>query len=1168
MIDQLVTSLQTARPVTVSGPRANSAALLAAWTGAAANLPVVSIVPTERQAELFEQDLNLFTDAAIIRYPGYDVPPYTPLSPDPETVAARLATLYRLLTGEQRFIVVASAEALLRRVLPKNGLANIAELVMAGEETDRQELVRRLVAAGYETVSLVQRVGDFSVRGSILDVFPPGFAAPLRLDFFGDTVESLRSFDPITQRSIAPLSEAVFLPASDILYPDPHDASGMAHLARRFIEQAMAHKWETAKFHRLREQVHARLHFPGVEFYLPLFYSSLSVVMDYFPANGLVFMVDPHEIGRTIRLAWERILANYNEMRSGAGPALGPEMLFVSEEEFHGALAPFRLVRLEEFPITGKAADRTFACNTGNHKLIKQEIDLQRKKQGLLAPLIHYIATWLDEGGRVVFACRSTRHSRHLAELLSQHELTVALRQAPLTQEALATLPPRTVVLFEQPLSAGFDMEDLNLHLVSESELYGVRSLAAAGRFSRKRESAGEAVRFDELRAGDIVVHREHGIGVYEGLVHLELHGAANDFLQISYQGSDKLYVPVDRINFVNKYKGLADKAPKIDRLGSKSWLTAKKKVKEAVWEVAQDLLALYAERQLKPGLAFGQPSELYHELEESFAFDETEGQDKAISEVLADLLSEKPMDRLLCGDVGYGKTEVAIRAAFKVVEEGYQVAVLVPTTVLAEQHGQTFAERLEGFPVRVECLSRFRPPPLQRKILQELAAGRLDVIIGTHRLLSRDVVFKRLGLLIVDEEHRFGVSHKEKIKRLRAEVDVLTLSATPIPRTLQMSLLGVRDLSVISTPPEQRRPIKTFIARYDDLVIKEAVIREMQRKGQIFIVHNRVRSIHSMAQRVQKLVPEARVAVAHGQMPPKNLEEIMVRFVNKELDVLVCTTIIESGLDIANANTIIINRADRLGLAEIYQLRGRVGRSSEQSYAYLLVPSLDTLTKDARDRLRAVMECSDLGGGFRLAMSDLQIRGGGNLLGVSQSGHIAAVGYDLYLELLQKTVADLKRRAAHLAEEAEEVEPEINLRISAYIPEDYIRDINQRYVIYRRISGLAEQAGLLDLQDELQDRYGDLPAEVGNLLAVAAIKMELRKLKISRLEQGKETLVFTFLDQTPVAPQKILELVNKSKNRVRFTPEARLIVQAPMTPAERVFATTRQVLAGLQGRQ
>jgi len=879
-------------------------------------------------------------------------------------------------------------------------------------------------------------------------------------------------------------------------------------------------------------------------------------------------MAEPLEIQRSIDLSWERILANHHEAVAARTPALLPDTVFVSPDNLAEGLSVFSQVKISDFVKNGESKTKTIPFTSKNHRLLKQEVDLQRKQKGLLQPLAALLHDWLARNEPIAMACRSPRHAVHLAELLGHYDIQVDIHDAPLALSALRKVEADSaILLLNQTISEGFDLQlqpGLLLHVLSESELFGERRL---GPRKKRRPGVEDQLRFDELDRGDIVVHREHGLGIYRGLVTMTLKDITNDFLEIHYQGEDKLYVPVDRLNAVSKYKGISDKKPKLDRLGTKTWINTKKKIKESVWQVAQDLLKLYARREMQKGLSLSQPGELFQELEESFPYDETSGQYKAIAEVLEDLTSEKIMDRLICGDVGYGKTEVAVRAAFKVIEDGFQVAMLVPTTVLAEQHAKTFQERFAGFPVLVESINRFRTLAEQRKILSNLKNGSLDIIIGTHRLLSKDVQFKKLGLLIVDEEHRFGVSHKEKIKRFKAEVNVLTLTATPIPRTLQLSLLGIRDLSVINTPPEQRRPIKTFVARYDELVIKEAITRELQRGGQTFLVHNRVRSIGEMARKVEKLAPQARTALAHGQMPAKQLEEIMVRFVNKEIDVLVCTTIIESGLDISSANTIIITRADRLGLAEIHQLRGRVGRSSEQSYAYLLVPSLDGLAKEAKERLRALLDHSELGGGFKLAMNDLQIRGGGNILGVSQSGHIAAVGYDLYLELLQNTVSDLQRKDKP-GELIETVEPEINLQISAYIPEKYIVDTSQRYIAYRKIAGVDGQEQLADLREELQDRYGPLPGETQNLFDIMALKLRMKRFMIIKLEQGKDILVFSFHDKTPVGPQKIITLMEKSKNRIRFSPDARLIVplahEAAVSP-QAIFHTVDEIFNFLQ---
>lgn len=1151
----------------LAGLRGSAAALLIARAANKTSRSILCVVPTEKHAAELEHDLGLFTDFPVFIFPGYEIPPYTPLSPDPETIAARLATLYKVVNTPPPFIFIASAEALLRRVLPKNKITSLTELVIRQEETNREQLSASLVKGGYEHVSLVQTVGEYTIRGGLMDIFPPGFEAPVRLDFFGDTVESIRQFDPITQRSIDELDEIEILPAREILFPDTDTPNKTAEIVALFKRQAEDFEWRHEEISRISDRLSNKIHFPGIEFFLPLFYPEPASPSDYLPEESIAFLFEPSSINKSIQLTWDRIEANYHEAKKLGAPALAPEVLFIGAKELYTSLSKHTAFHLSDLPdvdtqwkVDGKQnrIDANLTVTSTDHLLVKQHIELNRRKHGLLQSLTELITPWLNQGDTVCFSCHSERHARHMAELFEQHGLPTKVSTSRFDEFKLVE---NKIMLYGTSLSRGFDLPHEKLHFLSESELFGERRLGAA----KRRTKVGKdipALRFEELQQGDIIVHRAHGLGIYKGLIHLTVNGVENDFLQIAYQDDDKLYVPVDQISSVGKYKGISDQQPGLDKLGGKSWTAAKKKVQQAVWKVAQDLLDLYARRKLAKGKSFSTPDELYFELEESFPFDETSGQIKAINDVMADLTAEQSMDRLICGDVGYGKTEVAIRAAFKVVTDSCQVAVLVPTTVLAEQHAATFRERLHGFPVRVESLNRFRSAASQKRIIHELGEGKIDIIIGTHRLLSKDVVFKRLGLLIIDEEHRFGVTHKEKLKKLRTNVDVLSLTATPIPRTLQMSLLGIRDLSVISSPPQHRRTVKTFIARSDDLVIKEAVSRELQRGGQVFLVHNRVRSIQEIAFKVQKLVPGARVAVAHGQMAPKQLEEIMVSFVDREVDVLVCTTIIESGLDIPNANTIVITRADRLGLAEIYQLRGRVGRSSEQAYAYLLVPSLDGLSKDARRRLRALMDYNDLGGGFKLAMSDLQIRGGGNILGGSQSGHIAAVGYDLYLDLLQRTVADLKNKGLDQPQEVEEVEPEINLQISAYIPDNYISDSDQRYLAYRRITGPLSEEEQMDLKDEFEDRYGKLPDELTNLFDIITLKAELRKLKIRRLEQGKNNLVFSFLDNTPVLPETILELVTKSKNAIRFTPEAKLIVNSDNldTPAN-ILTTAQKVL-------
>ncbi len=1175
MQETLKTLFHTTEKLTIlSGLQGSSQALAASSiTDRGKNCCI--IMPDEDQVSLMEQDVKLFSLNQVVSYPGYEIPPYTPLSPDQRTTAARLSCLHFLESSTKPYTLIVSIEAMMRKVIPRPLLDNRSELVMAENECEYDRLAHTLDQLGYERVALVQSVGDYSVRGGIIDIFPPPFPlndtlheGPIRLDFFGDTIETIRCFDPVSQRSFKELEEALLLPVHDVLFPS---SAEQRELLRKFRNLASEYQWDETLAFRLEEDLKHCQRFTGIEFFLPLFYGQqhggCASLFDYLGKDTVFLLYDPQAISQTVSLVKERIEVNYREAQNHAVPALPPEQLFLSPEHLENNFSAVQQVHCSDF-LTPE--QKVIKCNTSNHLLLKQTISMQRRKRGLLAPLTDQILEWQRQAHNVIICCRSPKRTKNLAELLQKFHHSIRLIQAPIDLNLIRRdYTANELLLCNAPLTSGFSLLDDNIHFLSENELFGEMRL---GTKTKSRRIKGEPVLFTELKDGDVVVHRDHGLGQYRGLVTMEFQQVKNDFMLLEYREGDKLYLPIDRLNLITRYEGIAEQRPKIDKLGTLSWRTIKKKVKEEVWKVAQELIDIYAKREINQGRQFSPPGSLYQELEESFPYDETPGQLKAITETIDDLTSTKSADRLVCGDVGYGKTEVAVRAAFKVVEDGYQVAVLVPTTVLSEQHAKTFIDRLQGFPVNIACINRFKTSTAQKQIIQDLEKGKIDIIIGTHRLLSKDIVYKNLGLLIVDEEHRFGVTHKEKIKKIKTNVDIITLTATPIPRTLQMSLLGIRDLSVISTPPEHRRPVKTFVAQYDDLIIKEAVLKEMHRNGQVFFVHNRVKSIYQRAARIQKLIPEARLAVAHGQMAGRELEEIMISFFNKEIDVLLCTTIVESGLDIPTANTIIIDRADRLGLAEIYQLRGRVGRSTLQSYAYLLVPSMDSLSKNSKERLRALMECNELGGGFKLAMSDLQIRGGGNLLGVSQSGNIAAIGYDLYLELLQKTVTDLKTQATQSTKLLEEFEPEINLQISAYIPENYIADISQRYIIYRRISALSTSTPEIfdDLLDELQDRYGTIPTETRNLFSIVEIKKELIQLRIHKLEKGPGNLIFSFLKDTPISPAnllKYLEQKNTRKNKYppRLTPDGRLIVAAETKTVEALFTAVSSTLKELK---
>ncbi len=1160
-------------PADISGCTSASAAFLLARLLEAKAQSLCCLLPSEEDMQTLAQDFSFFSARPLLLFPETGIPPYTVLKPEASAAGSRVSTLYQLHKVQQPSLILSTVEAVSRRLPASRRLQAQCELLIAGEETDREALIAWAVAHGYHPCELVRQEGDLAVRGGIVDLYPPAFqgenSGPVRLDFFGDTVESIRPFDPVTQRSSGSWDELILLPASELLYPDsPVDQDRMLEAFDALQSALPVSLAENAK---TRESLKNRQYFAGLDLLAPVLADAagMQTFFDALPEQCDLVLFDAPACQRQATLFFERMHANFAEAQEQGRVVALPSALFLEEGQMQELFSSRVLARLSRLP-DPDAPGPVLSLPVKDHTLLAQELALSRQKQGMLAPLAARITGWLQQGERVALACRSARQAEHLQMMLDQHQVELLIPGSAYSAQPLSA---GQVLAFAQPLSQGFDLRQEGLHFLSAAELFGDKRLASRRR-ARKSGPESAALRLEELHEGDLVVHTDHGIARFGGLVNLTLSGLNGDFLLLHFRGEDKLYVPVDKLHKVGKYQGLSEQEPRLDALGSQHWNTAKQKVSDAVWKIAQELLDIYAKRAMRQGHRFSPPGELYRELEESFPYDETSGQLRAIEDVLDDLCREQPMDRLICGDVGYGKTEVAARAAFKVIEDGYQVAILAPTTVLAEQHLATMHERFAAFPVRIACLNRFRTKAEQKKIIADLAAGALDIIIGTHRLLSKDVVYHKLGLLVVDEEHRFGVAHKEKIKKIKAEVDVLTLTATPIPRTLQMSLLGIRDLSLISTPPRQRRPVKTLLAKRDPLVIKEACRRELDRQGQIFYVHNRVQSIMQAAARIAELVPQARVGVAHGQMPADELENVIVQFIRHDLDILVCTTIIESGLDIANANTILIDRADNIGLADLYQLRGRVGRSDRQAYAYLLVPSLEHVSGEAERRLQALLDHSDLGEGFQVAMNDLQIRGGGNLLGVSQSGHIAAVGYDLYLQLLQETVADLQAQQQASGDGnrgAANFEPEIRLQGEAFLPEGYIRDTSLRYQIYRKLACAADTGSTEDLSalaEELEDRFGPLPPPAQALFTALAIKQRLKALRIQRLDQGKDTLVFCFDETTPVEPERLLAYVQqanaglkKERRPCRFTPEGHLIVPLESGGQETAVKVIEQTL-------
>jgi transcription-repair coupling factor (superfamily II helicase) len=1011
--------------------------------------------------------------------------------------------------------IVASARALMHKTLPVREFRMGLRQYRRGQEVNLQRMTSSWVAHGYRPETVVEEPGTFSRRGGLVDVFPPNIpnldagnadpSLPVRIELFGDEIDSLRVFDPTTQRSMHIIDEFTLAPATEAL---PRLAP---IAAQRSADLDIVPCHPPARMEYRQDQVHLEqgTHFRGIEFYLPFFYSRPATLLDYLPADGLVLVDD-----------WDALMATVTDIDHQA-ETLQADLLKAGELPGNFAKPHFGWEEL------GEALHAQRPLVLGGRP--------RQREPGPLADLFAHGERYGGQLKRVLDGCQALRDAGQRVIVISRQAQRISelLEDRAITTTPVAEIteppPPRSLSLVQGTLAEGWILRGAgeadpassapSLHLLTDAEVFGwARPVPRRAR--RPRPVAPEAF-FADVQPGSYVVHVEHGIGLFTGLVKMGLNGGEREYLLVEYASGDKLYVPVYQADRLSRYVGVSDHSPRINRLGTAEWQQVKTKAKRAVEEIADDLLALYASREVVAGHAFGIDTLWQAELEASFPYVETDAQIRALDEIKSDMELPRPMDRLVCGDVGYGKTEVALRAAFKAVMGGKQVAVLVPTTVLAQQHHQTFTQRLGSFPVSVGMLSRFLTRSQQDKVVGGLATGGVDIVIGTHRLLSEDVAFKDLGLLIIDEEQRFGVAHKERLKQMRQEVDVLTLTATPIPRTLHMSLTGVRDMSTIDTPPEERLPVRTHVGEYDETLIRQAILREIDRGGQVYFVHNRVMSIYPMAQRLRKLVPEARIGVAHGQMAERELEQVMLEYAGGSIDVLVCTSIIESGLDIPNANTLVVNRADRFGLAQLYQLRGRVGRSAQRAYAYFLHPVAASLSETARQRLDTISEATELGAGFRIAMRDMEIRGAGDLLGSRQHGHIAAIGFDLYTRLLAQAVQEARTQqeiAGNTLPKTELVDEltayvqpleqavQINLPLAAYLPESYVPDGKLRLQLYRRLAGLTTEKEIDDLRAELEDRFGKLPEEAENLCFQLRLKLDAVRAgaKVITTEEGQ----------------------------------------------------------------
>jgi transcription-repair coupling factor (superfamily II helicase) len=1082
--------------------------------------PLLIILPHLRSAESLLEDLRFFqmeTKNNSFLFPQWETLPYDEIPPHPEIVRERVKCLFSLLRGEE-VLIVSSIKALMQKVLPPLDLKESTLSLSIGEEVDRDRLVNFLQEGGYTSMRIVEERGDFSLRGAIIDIYTPFYEEPLRFEFDGDRLESIRRFEIETQRSITQglMKNAVLLPARDI--------------STDFSDQPLA------------------------------------TLFDYLKENRLVFVDEGDEVEREAKAFSGLIKEHYEKALSKKSALYPPESTYLSFEDVSISLERFQTIFLQEGPLAPPQCQHVFSFEMEANEDLQREIKATLSAGpglGATSPfsiLLKNLHDWQRRGMGIFIVSHTPGQAERLKDILSHYGVESHLERGKRFREAMDQMK-KGFTLFIGPLSSGFRNPQEGWVLLTEEEIFGERRRLSEGKVRTCLPQAEGPLltSYGELRENGFVVHMDYGIGLYRGLRHLSIGGVSNDYLLLEYLDGDKLYIPVDRLNLIQRYIGGDGRTPKLDKLGSGSWQRAKKKVKAAVSEMVKEILDLYAARQLFKGVSFSPLDQYYREFEATFEYEETPDQTKAIEEVMKDMGNPKPMDRLICGDVGYGKTEVAIRAAYRSVMDGRQVAILVPTTVLAQQHHQTLRDRFKTYPMVIEVLSRFRNPREQKETLQRLREGKVDIVIGTHRLLQRDVAFRDLGLVVIDEEHRFGVSHKEKLKQMRKLVDVMTLTATPIPRTLQMAISGIRDLSLIQTPPENRLSIRTFVVRYDDEVIQEAVQREFARGGQVFFVHHRVQNIHAMANHLRRLLPEASLAIAHGQMREKELEKVMLQFVRKEYNLLVCTSIIESGLDIPTANTILINHAEQFGLADLYQLRGRVGRGSHQAYAYFLIPGDLILSKDAMRRLRAIKELSELGSGFKLAIQDLEIRGAGNLLGPSQSGHIAAVGFGLYTQLMEKAVRELKGE-----EVIEEITPEIHFHLPAFIPEAYVEDPAERLSLYRRLSLSRSDEEVETVREELMDRFGRIPMEVDHLLEVIKVKILLTRLAIRKFEETPSQMVLTFDETTRVSPQRVVELIHRGEGQYRFTPDSKLVIEGWPNVREDPFGAAKKVLQAL----
>lgn len=1119
--------------------------------------PLVVFCPNAASSRRLVTELNFYapSNLPVLNLPDWEVLPYDHLSPDPNLTALRLITLLKLPQLKQGILVVA-VTSLMQRLPPKEFVASQVLMFKQGQKLNLLALREQLEIAGYRNVSKVYEQGEYALRGGLLDLFPVGNKQPLRLELFDDELESLRCFDPQTQLTTSQIEEFSLLPAHELVLDKPSLELFKTEFQTRFNQNLNQNNFYQAT---VKGQVT-----PGIEFYLPLFFSHTCTLFDYLPANSLLVELatpaekDQPSLAKAGDNFWQEIQRRYESLRHNIQrPCLEPNELYLSPEEVNTQRKNFARVEVHQQSSSKKLADDQYLAAA---ELPNLKVDGKGKEP--LANLSQFLQA--NPATQVLICLPSAGRLETFAELVQRQGLDYA-QPANWDEFLDSGAKEQQLSLCQAPLQQGLYLPTANLAVISETELYGAEfSQRQAAKSSSKFNAETAFASLAELTPGVLIVHLDHGIGRYLGLQTLTAGGQTQEFLHLEYADAAKLYVPVAALDKISRYTGGVETAISLHKLGSDRWDKTKRKAEEKLRDTAAELLDIYARREAEQGYSFTLDQQAWQEFKAGFPYEETPDQKSAINAVVKDMHLARPMDRIVCGDVGFGKTEVAMRAAFIAVHNQKQVAVLVPTTLLAQQHFDNFKDRFANLGVNIGLLSRFQTAKEQKETLAELAEGKLDLVIGTHRLLQSSIKFKDLGLVIVDEEHRFGVRQKEKLKQMRASVDLLSMTATPIPRTLNMAMSGIRDLSIIATAPARRLAVKTFVRQYDDELIKEAVVRELMRGGQVYFLHNDLSTIDETAEKLSELIPEAKVVVAHGQMAEKDLEARMQDFYNQRYNLLVCSTIIETGIDLPNTNTILIERADKFGLAQLHQLRGRVGRSHYQAYAYLLTSPHKKLTADAEKRLEAIAANEDLGSGFVLASQDLEIRGAGELLGEEQSGQIASLGFSLYMELLEEAV-EAQKTGKQVSSLTSSSATEVNFHLPALIPEDYLGDVNLRLQLYKRLASAKNANQLRDLQVEMIDRFGLLPDTTKNLFALAEIKLRTKALGITKLDLGADTGLMHFAQNTPLEPIKLITLIQQQPSLYKFGSGQSLRFNLNMATAKDCFLALNQLLSYLE---